>query len=68
MKYDFKQLREARIERRWTQTELAEKAGLVVSTVSKVESGNYFWLKAIREMESVLGVSVIKTRKPRSVA
>jgi transcriptional regulator with XRE-family HTH domain len=34
------QVREARVERRWTVRELAERAGISTSTLQKVERGN----------------------------
>lgn len=34
------QVKEARVERRWTVRELAERAGISTSTLQKVEQGN----------------------------
>jgi transcriptional regulator with XRE-family HTH domain len=34
------QIRQARVERRWTVRELAERGGISTSTLHKVESGN----------------------------
>lgn len=64
MQYDFERLKAARINKRLTQTELARRAGLTASAVSQIEKGKGPWLKAIREIEQVLGVrSVIKTKR-----
>jgi len=64
MKYDFKKLKAARIEKRLTQTEVAYLTGLTTSAVSQVEAGKGPWLKAIREIERVLGVKdAIRTRR-----
>lgn len=60
MKYDFRKLKAKRVALRLTQTELAKRAGLSVGAVSTVESGKGPWLKAIREMERILDVQVIK--------
>lgn len=57
IKYDFKKLKLARIERRLTQTEVARLIGFSVTAVNQVERGKGPWLKVIREMERVLGVS-----------
>lgn len=66
MKYDFKKLRQARIQRRLTQTEVARMAGLSIAAVNQVELGKGPWLKAIREIEKVLGVTdVIKHTRRR---
>lgn len=63
MKYDFRKLKEARIRKRLTITELAQRAGISIAAVSQVENGKGPWLKAIREMEAVLGVrNVIKAK------
>lgn len=62
MEYDAQKIRNRRIDRRMTQTELARRCGLTCSAVSQIEAGNGPWLKAIREIEKVLGVkNVIKT-------
>ena len=63
MRYDFKKLKRARINKRMTQTELARRCGLSNGAVSQIEKGRGPWLKAIREMETVLEVNVIKTTK-----
>lgn len=64
LQYSPERIREARIQRRWTQTELARRAGLSVMAVHKIENGKGPWLKAIHEIELVLGITdVIKTRQ-----
>lgn len=64
MQYDFDKLKNARLRRRLTQTEVAKRAGLSVAAVNQVELGKGPWLKAIREIEQVLGVrNVIKTKQ-----
>ena len=62
MKYDAKKLRDARLKKRLTRTEVARRAGLSVESVSRIEKGKAPWLKAIREIEAVLGIDdAIKT-------
>jgi len=64
MQYDFAKLRAVRIRKRMTQTELARRTGLSNAAISQIERGNGPWLKAIREIEQVLGIKdVIKEEK-----
>jgi transcriptional regulator with XRE-family HTH domain len=64
MQYDFTKIQEARLKRRMTKTELAKRTGLSVATIHYVETGRGPWLKAIREIEHVLGIkNVIKTKQ-----
>jgi transcriptional regulator with XRE-family HTH domain len=63
MKYDFKKLKAARIAQRLTRTELASRAGVSIAAVSQIESGRGPWIKAIRELERVLGVNVIENKR-----
>ena len=56
--YDFSvvTLKRALVKRGWTQSQLADRAGLAESTVSQVLTGKGRWYKAIHEMEIALGL------------
>ena len=55
------------MEKLLTQTEVAELAGLHVSTVNRVEKGTLHSIKAIRRIAAALGVKdVVKTEKRRT--
>lgn len=67
MKYDNVKLRNARLEKLITQTELAKITGLSPATITTVEQGRGPWIKAIRKMQAALGVKdVVKTDKRRT--
>ena len=66
MTYDFRKLKRARRAARLTQTELARRTGLTCSAISQIESGRAPWLKAIREIERVLGVRGVFENGKRS--
>jgi transcriptional regulator with XRE-family HTH domain len=59
MEYDAAKLKRWRLRRRWTQAELARRAGISIGAVSEIEAGNAPWLKAIRALENALGIEVI---------
>jgi transcriptional regulator with XRE-family HTH domain len=57
VRYDFKKLKAAREQKLMTMTELAEAAGISLKAVSKIEQGKAPWIKAIRKVAAVLGVT-----------
>jgi transcriptional regulator with XRE-family HTH domain len=56
MRYDGKKLMEARLAKGWDQTETAYRAGVSVSTISRVESGDRQRPPTIKKIAKVLGV------------
>jgi len=59
-------IRLARRERRWTQEELAERAGTTARTVSKIEHGDLsVSLGAAFEAAALLGVPLFYTERSR---
>ncbi len=58
MKYRASTFKNARLRRMWTQSELARRAGVSVQTVNFIENGKAgLWLKALRNIAVVLGLS-----------
>jgi len=59
------QVREARIERRWTVRELAERAGVSTSTLQKVERGDpSVTLGVALDVASLVGVPLFTEDRP----
>ena len=55
-----------RERRNWSMRELAAKAGVSLSTVSRVEAGHEVWLSAALSISSAFGVSIAQlTSQPR---
>jgi transcriptional regulator with XRE-family HTH domain len=50
------QLKRWRLERFWTQEELAARSGVAVATIHRVESNQPARLKTIRRLAEALGV------------
>jgi transcriptional regulator with XRE-family HTH domain len=60
------QIRLARRERRWSQAELAERAGITARTVSKIEHGDLsVGLGAVFEAAALLGVPLFHAERSR---
>jgi transcriptional regulator with XRE-family HTH domain len=60
------QIRLARRERRWSQDELAARAGITSRTVSKIEHGELsVGLGAVFEAAALLGVPLFHTERSR---
>ena len=60
-----KRVTDARERRNWSMRELAAKAGVSVSTISRAEAGHEVWLSAALRMADALGVPLEKlTRSP----
>lgn len=53
-----KSVQAARLERGWSQDELAEKAGVSRPTVSRVELGHEPSMRTARKLATALGLSV----------
>ena len=53
-----KSVQAARLERGWSQDELAEKAGVSRPTVSRVELGQEPSMRTARRLATALGLSV----------
>lgn len=73
MQYDFKKLKAAKDVQLMTSRELAKKARISESTLSKILSGKAPWIKAIRSVARVLGVTDVvidatRKRGERNVA
>ena len=75
MRYDHKKLKDAKDAQLLTSRELARKAGISESALSKILRGGTPWIKAIRSVAKVLGVDDVvitsattKKRGERSVA
>jgi transcriptional regulator with XRE-family HTH domain len=63
------QIRLARRERRWSQDELAERAGVTARTVSKIEHGDLsVGLGATFEAAALLGVPLFHAERSRLAA
>ena len=63
------EIKQARIERRWTARELAERAGITPSTLSKVERGDpTVMLGTAFDVANLVGVALFDEDKPRLAA
>lgn len=63
------QIRLARRERRWSQDELAERAGITTRTVYKIEHGDLsVGLGSAFELAALLGVPLFHAERPRLTA
>ncbi len=63
------QIRLARRQRRWTQQELAERAGITARTIYKIEHGDLsVGLGAAFEAAALLGVPLFYAERPRLTA
>jgi transcriptional regulator with XRE-family HTH domain len=53
-------IREKRLERGWTQLELAQKSGVPQPTISQIESGNrrYPTYENIKKIAKALGINI----------
>ena len=53
------QIRELRMERSWSQTGLAEAAGLSQGTISRMERGQMLSVSALRRVAAILGRALV---------
>lgn len=61
-----KQIRLGRIERKWTEHELAERAGLARATLQKIEKGDpSVAIGRVFEVASLVGVRLFNAQSPR---
>lgn len=65
MQYDYRKLKAAREGKLMTARELARKARISTTALSKIENGKAPWKKAIRKIAAVLGVEdvVVQPKK-----
>lgn len=51
-----RRVREQRDRRMWSQRDLAERAGVSPSTITRVEAGGGAWRRTVRRLADALGV------------
>lgn len=65
---NLREIKKARLEKHWSQEQLAEMSGLSVRTIQRIEKGENAGLESLKALAAVFEVKIIDSDKKEEIA
>ena len=65
---NLRDLKEMRLQRHWSQEQLAEMSGLSIRTIQRIENGENAGLESLKSLAAVFEIDIIDSDKNKEIA
>ena len=65
---NLRDLKEMRLQRHWSQEQLAEMSGLSIRTIQRIENGENAGLESLKSLAAVFEIDIIDSDKKKEIA
>ncbi len=65
---NLRDLKEMRLQRHWSQEQLAEMSGLSIRTIQRIENGENAGLESLKSLAAVFEIAIVATDKKEEIA
>jgi len=63
----LRDIKKLRIERHWSQEQLAEMSGLSIRTIQRIESGENAGLESLKSLAAVFEIEIVDSKKEEEI-